>query len=98
MIDDKLGAELLTLMDRIRKRYGKSMQEKDKTELMELNKQLYAKVGGIIKDPMVRQNPRGQSVSPGGFQVSPARQAEAVDLQRLAKMTIESILKKQTKK
>ena len=94
MIDDKLGVEILELMDRIRKRYGKSMQEKDKVELMDLNKRLYSKVGSIVKDPMVNQNPRGRNVSPGGYQVAPARQAESVDLQRLARMTIESILTK----
>ena len=29
MIDDQLGIEILELMDRVRKRYGKSMSEKD---------------------------------------------------------------------
>ena len=93
MIDDKLGVELLELMDLIRKRYGKTMKEKDRSSLMDLNKRLYAKVGGIVKDPMVKQNPKSQLVSPGGYQVAPARQAESVDLQRLAKLTIESLLK-----
>lgn len=101
MIDDKLGVEILELMDLIRKRYGKTMKEKDRDALMDVNKRLYAKVGGIVKDPMVHQNPLSKPVATGGtgtssgaYQVARPRQAESVDLQRLARMAMESILTK----
>ena len=94
MVDDKLATEVLKLLDRIRKRYGKSMQEKDKKDLTDLNKRLYDEVGGIVKDPLQRIHPLAKPLSPGSgnYQVAPSRQAEAVDLHRLAEMTIKKML------
>lgn len=93
MINDDFGLEILKLLDRIRKIYGKSMKEKDKKDLIDLNKKLYDKVGGIVKDPMVRQNPLSKPFTPGGYQVSPVRQAESIDIQRLSQMIAENFLK-----
>lgn len=91
MIDDKMGVEILEIMDLIRKRYGKVMKEKDKKALIDINKRLYDRVGGIAKDPMVHQNPQSQLVSPGGYQVAPARQAESLDIQRLVELAIQKV-------
>lgn len=90
MIDDKMGVEILEIMDLIRKRYGKVMKEKDKKALIDINKRLYDQVGGIAKDPMVQQNPLSEPV-PGGYQVSPARQAESLDIQRLVELAIQKV-------
>lgn len=90
MIDDKMGVEILEIMDLIRKRYGKVMKEKDKKALIDINKRLYDRVGGIAKDPMVHQNPLSEPV-PGGYQVAPARQAESLDIKRLMELAIQKV-------
>ena len=91
MVDDQMGVEILKLMDRLRKTYSKFMKEKDRKDLIDLNKRLYDKVGGIVRNPL-QQNPLAAPLGSGNYQVSPARQAEAVDLKRLASLAIKKTL------
>lgn len=101
MIDDQLGIEILKTLDSVRKKYGKQMKEKDRKTLIDLNKKIYDIVGGIVRDPLTRQDPskepRFKELGQGNFGTYPppshARPAESVDLQRLAQMVIENISK-----